>query len=161
MEWNILKHLDLMVAAFSIWGSYRAQGIYSKGNINSKSFSSGGVCAVRCFTLFSVYFVLMAHSIQYIFAESVTELHIIWIRLKKWSTRFCQDLAFCFDVGNWCWKHRELVYCLLWDAWIYVFPSHCFPRVMKINTLTEIRSIELSIFVTCLDPVFSAIMMPP
>lgn len=33
--------------------------------------------------LFSVYFVLMAHSIQYIFAESVNELSIMWIRLKN------------------------------------------------------------------------------
>lgn len=91
MEWNIPKHLDLLHFPSETWKSWGiltwvydcSQCIYSKGNISSKSFSSRGVCAVRCSALFSVYFVLMVHSIQYIFAESANELHIIWIRLKN------------------------------------------------------------------------------
>lgn len=69
--------------------------------------------------LFSVYFVLMAHSIQYIFAESVNELSIMFIRLKNnhfgfvnilfsnlvleiWGTglMFANDMHICVSISS-------------------------------------------------------------
>ena len=63
-----------------------------------------GVCAIRCSASFSVYFVLMAHDIQYIFAESVNKLSIIWIRLKNDQCGFVKillsSLSLETSVGN-------------------------------------------------------------
>lgn len=69
--------------------------------------------------LFSVYFVLMAHSIQYIFAESVNKLSIMFIRLKNnhfgfvnilfsnlvleiWGTglMFANDMHICVSISS-------------------------------------------------------------